>query len=73
MGSVWTRKLLPVVAERKLPNSGRKKLPQKALAFFEDSAKVGIVQITALAVQFLEGPLRRVFSFLGHWISFRQS
>ena len=56
MRSVWTRKLLPVVTERNLPNSGRKKLPQKALAFFEDSARVGIVQITALAVQFLEGP-----------------
>src|ERR1039457_7144718 len=24
-------------------------------------------------LQFLEGPLRRVFFFLGHWISFRQS
>ena len=50
------KKALPVVTERKPPNSGRKKLPQKALAFFEDSARVGIVQITAHAVQFLEGP-----------------
>jgi hypothetical protein len=53
---VWTREFLPVVTERKLLNSGRKKLPQKALAFFGDSARVGIVQIAALAVQFLEGP-----------------
>jgi hypothetical protein len=39
-----------------MPNSGRKKPPQKALAFFDDSAKVGIVTSLLLQFQFLEGP-----------------
>jgi hypothetical protein len=46
---------------------------KKALAFFEGSAKVGIVQIAALAVSVFRRPAsRRVFFWLGHRVSFRQ-
>ena len=46
------------------PNSGRKKPPQKALAFFCRILQEWDCQITALTeLQFLEGPLRRVFFF----------
>jgi hypothetical protein len=51
------------VTDRKLPNSGRKKLPQKALAFFEGSARVGIATSLLLQFQFLEGPPPGGFSF----------
>jgi hypothetical protein len=43
--------------------SGRTKPPQKVLAFFYISARVGIVRSLLLQFQFLEGPLRRVFFF----------
>jgi hypothetical protein len=50
--------------EKTSPDSGRKKPPQKVLAFFLDSARVGIVQIAALAVSVFRRPASwRVFSF----------
>jgi hypothetical protein len=42
--------------EKTSPDSGRKKPPQKALAFFLGSARVGIVRSLLLQFQFLEGP-----------------
>jgi hypothetical protein len=42
--------------------SGRKKPPQKALAFFFGSARVGIVKSLLLQIQFLEA--RRPAGFL---------
>jgi hypothetical protein len=48
--------------EKTSPDSGRKKPPQKALAFFFGSARVGIATSLLLQFQFLEGPLPGGFS-----------
>jgi hypothetical protein len=48
--------------EKAPPDSGRKKPPQKALAFFFGSARVGIVKSLLLQIQFLEA--RRPAGFL---------
>ena len=53
-------------AEGNPPRSGRTKPPQKTVASVAGFCKSGIVRSLLLQLQFLEGPLRRVFLFLSH-------
>jgi hypothetical protein len=50
--------------EKTCRNSGRKKPPQKALAFFFGSARVGIVRSLLLQFQFLEARPQAGFLFV---------
>jgi hypothetical protein len=50
--------------EKTPPDSGRKKPPQKALAFFFGSARVGIATSLLLQFQFLEARFPAGFLFV---------
>ena len=63
MRSVWTRAVFSFGQGGKPPNSGHTKPPQKAIASAAGFCKSGILTSLLLQLQFLEGPLRRVFFF----------
>ena len=64
---------LPVREEGRTTNLRTQEITaKKLLRPLPDSVRLDC-HIALTELQFLEGPLRRVFFFLGHWISFRQS